>query len=364
MTRSGAVPLRRSVRRRWNRWQRIALATDNLMLFCLVALTLVCAALFAVASDMWPLTLVVLPMYLGGLFLGPRQLPWFVVFVLAVLAFAVTRQDHLSPRIVIGVVVLFLLGFITLLSSFRRSRLGVAGAQGESMLVDLRDRILSQGKLPDLPKNWYAESALRSAGGSPFAGDFVVASRREGDCRLDFVVVDVSGKGEDAGTRALLLSGAFGGLLGALPADEFLPAANDYLLRQNWSEGFATAVHLSVDLTTGDFVVRSAGHPPAVQLLAGSGKWIVHESEGPVLGLIENAEFFEVRGRMRSGDAVLLYTDGLVETPTRDISLGIDKLQGQGERLLRGGFDNAARRLIESLGSRNDDRALLLLHRR
>ena len=43
-------------------------------------------------------------------------------------------------------------------------------------------------------------------------------------------------------------------------------AANDYLLRQEWEEGFATAVHLSLDLATGRFEVRTAGHPPAVQL--------------------------------------------------------------------------------------------------
>ena len=88
-------------------------------------------------------------------------------------------------------------------------------------------------------------------------------------------MVDVSGKGEQAGTRALLLSGAFGGLLSALPPAEFLPAANDYLLRQDWDEGFATAIHLSLDLATGDFEIRTAGHPPAVQLAAGSGRWAV-----------------------------------------------------------------------------------------
>ena len=48
----------------------------------------------------------------------------------------------------IGVAVIFVVGFIILLTSFRRSRLGVAGAIGESMLVDLRDRIMSQGMLP------------------------------------------------------------------------------------------------------------------------------------------------------------------------------------------------------------------------
>src|SRR3546814_13041649 len=105
----------------------------------------------------------------------------------------------------------------------------------------------------------------------------MVTSLNEAEGRLDLVVCDVSGKGEDAGTRALLLSGAFGGLLGALPPADFLPAANDYLLRQNWVEGFATAVHLSADLATGDVVIHSAGHPPAVQLRAGSGQWRVHE---------------------------------------------------------------------------------------
>ena len=81
-------------------------------------------------------------------------------------------------------------------------------------------------------------------------------------------MVDVSGKGEEAGTRALLLSGAFGGLLGALPPAEFLPAANDYLLRQDWDEGFATAVHLSLDLA--DRRLRGPHRrPPAGALRSG-----------------------------------------------------------------------------------------------
>ena len=69
-------------------------------------------------------------------------------------------------------------------------------------------------------------------------------------------------------------------------------------------------------------------------------------------------------GEMRPGDALLLYTDGMVETRTRDISLGIDRMLGQAEHLLRGEFEGGATRLVEALGSRNDDRALLLVHRR
>jgi serine phosphatase RsbU (regulator of sigma subunit) len=123
-------------------------------------------------------------------------------------------------------------------------------------------------------------------------------------------------------------------------------------------------VALSLTLSTGEFEIRSAGHPPAVQMKAGSGRWAVHEAEGPILGLMSDAEFTVVRGVLNRGDALLMFTDGLVETPTRDIALGIDKLLGQGERLLRSGFEGGARRLIVQSDSINDDRALFLLHRK
>ena len=333
-------------------------------LVTLVAMVAVTTVGILVWQNVVPLTALMVPLLLGSLLLGPRQLPWFVVFVMVALTLAIGTQDELPARTVTAIAILFLMCFIVLLTSFRRSQLGVAGILGESMLIDLRDRILSQGGIPYLGDGWLTESALRSAGGTPFAGDFVVSSRSRHGTRVELAVVDVSGKGEQAGTRALQLSGAFGGLLGALPPDEFLPAANDYLLRQGWEEGFATAVHLSLDTATGEFEVRTAGHPPPAQLDAGSGRWSVHEGEGPVLGLIDGAEFKSVSGLLRSGDALLLYTDGLVETPRRDIGLGIDRMLGQAERLLRGEFDGGARRLIDALGSVNDDRALVLIHRR
>jgi hypothetical protein len=329
--------------------------------------TLLVVATVAIGIAIWfvpdwaPLSALTVPMVVSSLVLGPRQLPWFVLFVLLVLAVVTTSQD-ISSRVVVAVVIIFGLGFIVLVSSLRRSRLGVAGIQGETMFVDLRDRILRQGGIPALPAEWYAAAELRSAGGTPFAGDFVVASEVDG--RLEVAVVDVSGKGQGAGTRALLLSGAIGGLLSALPPSEFLSAANTFLLRQGWDEGFATAIHLSLDLATGHYDIRSAGHPPAALRHAGSGRWEVLASEGPILGLLDDVAYEAISGEMRPGDAMLLYTDGMVETRNRDISLGIDRMLGQSERLLRGVFEGGAKRLVEQLGSRNDDRALLLVHRR
>ncbi|MDQ1605137.1 MAG: hypothetical protein QOE01_2982, partial [Actinomycetota bacterium] len=182
---------------------------------------------------------------------------------------------------------------------------------------------------------------------------------------LEVALVDVSGKGVAAGTRALLLSGAFAGLLGSLPHEDFLPAANRYLLRQQWEEGFATAAHVMVDFDSGDFVVSVAGHPPAVHFEAGSGRWRVSEaSEGPLLGIFPDAKFVSERGRLDRGDALLMFTDGLIEAPGQDMTVGIDKLLGEAERLVTRGFRHGARRLLDKVAAaHNDDRAVVLIWR-
>ncbi len=349
-------------RRRLQALRRRGVDVETRLSLGLGLVATVLALLVVAFPHQTPFTSMMVPLLVASIFLGPRTLPWFVIYLMVLL----TAQVALLGRDldIVGVTsVQFVMGLIVLFTSFRRSQLGVGGLRGESMLVDLRDRILTQGGIPALPEGWRVDSAIHSAGGTPFAGDFVVATRVGDPGRLELVVVDVSGKGADAGTRALLLSGAFGGLLGASGPAGFLPAANDYLLRQDWDEGFATAVHLSLDLATGAYEVRTAGHPPALHRAAGSGRWRVLPSEGPVLGLIEGPDFVVVRGVVGHGDALLLYTDGMVEEPRRDIDLGIDRLLGASEQLLRGSFEGAATRLVTALGSPDDDRAMIVVHR-
>ena len=55
---------------------------------------------------------------------------------------------------------------------------GSVAPPGESMFVDLRERISRQTRpRPTCPTGWHVESALESAGGTAFAGDFLVATR-------------------------------------------------------------------------------------------------------------------------------------------------------------------------------------------
>ncbi len=357
--RAGDVAPQRHTMRRF---ARRGAYQDTKVLLSLVVLGLGIVVAISFVPDQIPINTLMVPLLLGSLLLNPRHLRWFVVFVFALLVVSLLVQNEVTTKIYASVGIQVLMCLIVLAFSLRRSRLGVGGTLGESMFVDLRDRILDQGGIPALPRGWRVESALRSAGGTPFAGDFLVATR-PAPHRLEVVVVDVSGKGEEAGTRALLLSGAFGGLLGALPAAQFLPAANDYLLRQDWAEGFATAIHLSLDLDDGTFEVRTAGHPPAALRRAGTGRWGVLPSEGPVLGLMTDAVFRVAEGRIAHQDALLLYTDGMVEEPRRDIDLGIDRMLGEAEHLLRGSFEGSARRLVDALGSRDDDRAMVVVSR-
>ena len=61
---------------------------------------------------------------------------------------------------------------------------------------------------------------------------------------------------------------------------------------------------------------------------------------------------------------MLLYTDGLVEKPDRDISDGLDRLLGEAERLVMAGFEDGADRLMLAVSdTESDDRACVLVWR-
>ncbi len=332
----------------------------------LAALIFLCVVIYIARTQVpesVPLSMFVIPILLGGYVLS---LPTLSVLI-AVIAVALVAQliTHGLDQFYVGAVTVIAVSALVVLGSVRRRAiLGVRGAVGESMLVDLRDRLSAQGEMPSLPRGWEAEVVHRSAGRSTFSGDFLVAARSADGMALEVTLVDVSGKGLGAGTRALLLSGAFGGLIGSVPSSDFLPAANAYLLRQEWEEGFATAVYLVVDLGTGVYQIRSAGHPPAIHFHAGSGRWDTLAATGGLLGVFEKDEYQPAEGQLLPGDALLLYTDGLVETPSRDLLVGIDKLQGEAERLVSQGFRHGARRLIDAVAeSDQDDRALVLIWR-
>ena len=343
------------------RWLRRGRLTRERNVFTALAVLALVIGFSAPVSRAWaPLSALFLVVLGGGLLLRVRSLVALLGVVAVMVVYNGWKDEQgVGPGMIATLTVTAVLA-LTLART--RQQLGVQGLRGDSMLLELRDRLRRQGEMPELPEGWDSQVVLLQAGGSSFGGDFVV-SACDGE-RLEVALVDVSGKGTDAGTRALMLSGAFGGLLGSLQPEHFLPACNRYLQRQRWDEGFVTAVHLVLDLKTGDFTVESAGHPPAVQFEAATGTWRVGGAKGVVLGVVPDLQCVPERGRLQSGDALMLYTDGLVESPGRDLDAGIDRLLGEAERLVPEGFRKGAKELVQTMAAaRDDDCALVLIWR-
>jgi tetrahydromethanopterin S-methyltransferase subunit F len=358
----------RSLRRAGNRLsdqtKQQLITRNRRVAFGLAVVTIAVAVLSAHLPEWWfSPGVMILPILCGGLLLWPRALRILIAVVAAGLVYDVV-QHRAGPGIIVTIAATAY--FADVLSN-TRGKLGTRGLRADRMMIELRDRIRAQGTLPELGDGWGSTVVLRPAGGSSFGGDFVV-SYSDGKS-LEVALVDVSGKGMDAATRALLLSGAFGGVLGSVPREQFLPAANAYLRRASVDEGFVTAVHVSIDLSSGEYTLYSAGHPPAARFDANTGQWRTSTARGIVLGVVEDlAAVPDVpdEGVLRRGDAIMLYTDGVVEAPGRDIDDGIARLLGEAERLVVAGFRTGAPDLVttmqRTIGS-GDDCAVVLIWR-
>ncbi|MGB9012421.1 MAG: PP2C family protein-serine/threonine phosphatase [Aeromicrobium sp.] len=307
----------------------------------------------------------VVPMLFGTVTLRHRQLLMLMGWITMCVAITVTVESvnngMTGARLSTLGAMLFVVVVLLYDSSHRRS--GVPHTVSEAMLLDLRDRLQSQGTVPPLPAGWTAQSAMKFSGGARFSGDFLVATLTDDDTRLEMVLVDVCGKGVAAGTRSLQFAGALGGLIGALPPNGLFAAANSFLLRQQWDDGFATAVHVLVDLRSGDYTIICAGHPPALRWDAQSLTWEVDGARGQALGIAERPEFQQTTGTLAHGDALMFYTDGVVESRSRDFTTGIEWLRARaGEIVVADGFAEAPARIIAEVDP-GDDRAILMLTR-
>lgn len=382
------------LRRRVDRFVRPrTVPRQALALLWLTALTLLLSGLSAQYPAWVPASSMIIVILLGGFLLRLRGM--LLLYVVAAAGLLWVQSERDPPFQVVPGTAVVIAVIATLVALWVRSRepLGLQGTRGDVMLVNLRDALAGLGAVPAMPPGWHLEVELRPAHGDSFSGDLVVTYA--GDAldvdeaaagassvvgapapeplvgappagrRLELVLVDVSGSGEQAGARSLSLSGALGGLLGAVPPARFLPMANRYLMRQDWHEGFATAVHVAVDLTTGEYRVASAGHPPAGTGVRGRPWRLLDGEHGPALGLLPSPEFPGTVGHLGSGEALVLYTDGLVETPGGDLAEGIDTLVSQVSAEGGKGFaSGAAARVVEALDApENDDRTLLLLWR-
>ncbi|MQS12943.1 serine/threonine-protein phosphatase [Streptomyces kaniharaensis] len=359
---------------RVRRWYRRVLDGDARAgrgaLVVMLALTVVLSVLPIALPYSWPPSALVLPLVVGGMVLPRGRLLVLVCAALAGSLLGAVVQDPHAVRVGVTVV-LIATGATVLVANRFRHRLGLRGTQGDSMLLELAEHNRTLARLPDRLLDWHFDSAVAPAGGTSFSGDFLLCAHRPEDDLLELLLVDVSGKGSRAAARSTHLSGAFGMLLGRVPPEAFLPAANDHLVRMGWDDHFATAVHLALRPATGDYRLFNAGHPPPARYCrADGGGWELSAPGGPALGLLPGAPYPATTGRLAHGDSLVLFSDGLVEVPGRDLDEGVGRLLAAAEPVVRTHraqqqlSRGAAERLVRTVARDvEDDRTLVLVRR-
>lgn len=181
---------------------------------------------------------------------------------------------------------------------------------------------IQQILLPQTCLSNYAPGGFRISGhmlpARQIGGDFYDYFMVDSD-HLGLAIGDVSGKGVPAGllmamSKTLLRATA---LQGAEPG-ACLHHVNQILCRETEPAMFVTMFYGVLEIASGELRFSIGGHNrPYVCRQSGQ----VELSEcvgGPVLGLVEDGEYPTESLHLAEGDAIFLYTDGLIEAEDRE----------------------------------------------
>jgi sigma-B regulation protein RsbU (phosphoserine phosphatase) len=226
--------------------------------------------------------------------------------------------------------------------------------------------------LPQLEPEVDLYALSRPAG--TFTGDFYFTHRYAD--RLWLALGDVAGKGLEAAVVMAMIQEELEHRITSCARTRCDPAATTLRLHEFLRpllpvNRFATAVigHLRDD---GTLVLANAGHCPPLVVRAG-GTVEAIDSTGPAVGILPSARWRSVVTTLRRGDALLLYSDGLVEARSRDgQEFGVGGIQRAATRLVAGRPNVRARQISDAIldavdrhaeGAREDDLTVVVVRR-
>jgi sigma-B regulation protein RsbU (phosphoserine phosphatase) len=146
--------------------------------------------------------------------------------------------------------------------------------------------------------------------------------------RLGFVIGDVSGKGVPAAifmavSRTLIRATGLKGL----PADECMNYVNKLLCNESVACMFVTVFYGILNTTNGEVEYVNGGHNPPY-LLSGSEIRKVEMTGGPILGCVEDFIYKSKTLKLKPGERLFLFTDGVTEAFNKhDQVYGDDRLE-------------------------------------
>jgi serine phosphatase RsbU (regulator of sigma subunit) len=224
---------------------------------------------------------------------------------------------------------------------FQRSVLPLPSGYIEKPGMRAAVRYLPAGSGSRVGGDWYETTAIESGG-------------------VFLAIGDASGHGLMAAAAMARLRNALSGLAftGAAP-DELLAWLNLVVL--HWPGSLtATVVAARYDPESKTMTWAHAGHLPPVLIRDGEPAFL-DVPEGVVLGATEESVYTTQTLQLRTGDMLLLYTDGLIERRGRDITDGLDLLLRAAQGCDVSDPGQSVRHLQAALGAPNpnDDTCLL-----
>jgi sigma-B regulation protein RsbU (phosphoserine phosphatase) len=162
----------------------------------------------------------------------------------------------------------------------------------------------------DIPEIQNVRIAVSYRPMTAVAGDFYEFVAADGK-RIGLLVADVTGHGVPAALIASMIKVATQSVEAcAHDPREVLRGLNRILFKQ-LHEQYVSAAYLWIDTEKPKALYSAAGHPPLLRWREGTMERI--ESNGLLLGVIPDPEYPVRELALRTGERLLLYTDGLIE---------------------------------------------------
>jgi sigma-B regulation protein RsbU (phosphoserine phosphatase) len=137
--------------------------------------------------------------------------------------------------------------------------------------------------------------------------------------RLALIVGDVSGKGVPAALFMMMSKAVIRARLGrGAPLAQAFAEANAMLCRNNGEDMFVTVLCALLDIETGELAIADAGHGPPVLIGPDGAARKLETKPSLFMGAMDGVAYAATGGRMRPGDRLLLYTDGVNEAMDPD----------------------------------------------
>lgn len=156
---------------------------------------------------------------------------------------------------------------------------------------------------------------------------------------------DVSGKGAAAALYGALVSGLLRTLAPRRrsPA-ELMRALNEVLIERKVEARYVTLLLMLWHRHSGEFTLANAGAIPP--MICRSGELVKLRAEGVPLGLLDSREYEQVTFQSRSGDVLVLYSDGVTDHLNAD---GAEFGRARLSAVVRGHCDASPRDIVSAI---------------